>query len=241
MYSRTARSCGTRTADPAPKLAEINEVAGSTGNDPGRGHGDPAAAHQNRLPPQWRTDPSSPSPRYRPMPDLPAGQSETIRWQPVFSPPPRAAHRTRHAPHRPTSALVNGTPTTTADTPTYGSGSAANCRGGHSTDSIRWLLHTTVTWAERYVGYAVARAFAGHSDSAGDEEPPLRLAAPPRRNRHRGRSPHHRRTRRSGMDAQHGSLRPRGLPTIGTLPEASEVPSPVRVSPPAPTTNQGAV
>lgn len=30
--------------------------------------------------------------------------------------------------------------------------------------SAHWLRHTTLTWVERNFGYAVARAFAGHTD-----------------------------------------------------------------------------
>jgi integrase len=31
--------------------------------------------------------------------------------------------------------------------------------------STHWLRHTTITWVERHFGYAVARAYAGHTDS----------------------------------------------------------------------------
>ena len=34
--------------------------------------------------------------------------------------------------------------------------------------STHWLRHTTLTWVERNFGYAVARAYAGHNDRAGD-------------------------------------------------------------------------
>lgn len=30
--------------------------------------------------------------------------------------------------------------------------------------SIHWLRHTTLTWVERNFGYAIARAYAGHTD-----------------------------------------------------------------------------
>jgi integrase len=33
--------------------------------------------------------------------------------------------------------------------------------------STHWLRHTTLTWVERHYGYAVARAYAGHTDSTG--------------------------------------------------------------------------
>lgn len=34
--------------------------------------------------------------------------------------------------------------------------------------STHWLRHTTLTWVERHFGYAVARAYAGHTDSGAD-------------------------------------------------------------------------
>jgi integrase len=34
--------------------------------------------------------------------------------------------------------------------------------------SAHWLRHTEITWVEPTFGYAVARAFAGHSESGGD-------------------------------------------------------------------------
>ncbi len=34
--------------------------------------------------------------------------------------------------------------------------------------STHWLRHTTLTWVERNFGYAVARAYAGHTDHGGD-------------------------------------------------------------------------
>jgi hypothetical protein len=33
--------------------------------------------------------------------------------------------------------------------------------------STHWLRHTTLTWVERSFGYAVARAYAGHTDVNG--------------------------------------------------------------------------
>lgn len=32
--------------------------------------------------------------------------------------------------------------------------------------STHWLRHTTITWVERHYGYAIARAYAGHTDTA---------------------------------------------------------------------------
>jgi hypothetical protein len=34
--------------------------------------------------------------------------------------------------------------------------------------SMHWIRHTTLTWVERNFGYAVAKAYAGHTDSGGD-------------------------------------------------------------------------
>lgn len=32
--------------------------------------------------------------------------------------------------------------------------------------STHWLRHTTITWVERRYGYGIARAYAGHTDTA---------------------------------------------------------------------------
>jgi integrase/recombinase XerC len=34
--------------------------------------------------------------------------------------------------------------------------------------STHWIRHTTVTWVERNFGYALARAYAGHTDASAD-------------------------------------------------------------------------
>jgi hypothetical protein len=34
--------------------------------------------------------------------------------------------------------------------------------------SSHWIRHTTLTWVERNFGYAVARAYAGHTDSGSE-------------------------------------------------------------------------
>ncbi|WP_342781613.1 hypothetical protein [Amycolatopsis rhizosphaerae] len=34
--------------------------------------------------------------------------------------------------------------------------------------STHWLRHTTLTWVERNYGYAIARAYAGHTNSNTD-------------------------------------------------------------------------
>ena len=34
--------------------------------------------------------------------------------------------------------------------------------------SMHWIRHTTLTWVERNFGYAVARAYAGHTDGGSE-------------------------------------------------------------------------
>jgi hypothetical protein len=34
--------------------------------------------------------------------------------------------------------------------------------------STHWIRHTTLTWVERNFGFAIAHAYAGHTDGAGD-------------------------------------------------------------------------
>ena len=34
--------------------------------------------------------------------------------------------------------------------------------------STHWLRHTTLTWVERNFSHAIARAYAGHTDSGGE-------------------------------------------------------------------------
>ena len=34
--------------------------------------------------------------------------------------------------------------------------------------SMHWIRHTTLTWVERNFGYAVAKAYAGHTDTGSD-------------------------------------------------------------------------
>jgi hypothetical protein len=34
--------------------------------------------------------------------------------------------------------------------------------------STHWIRHTTLTWVERNFGFAVAHAYAGHTDGRGD-------------------------------------------------------------------------
>ena len=164
----------TRRGLPDTGLEEINQVAATTGNDPAldtlllRLHTETACRRGGAL-------------ALRPH-DLDTNQclialhekGDTIRWQPVS--PTLMRHLQAHAKER--GATVHGGPLLR-----YRSGQPITSRrydhlwtrlGRHlpwvATQQIstHWLRHTTLTWVERHFGYAVARAYAGHSDSGGD-------------------------------------------------------------------------
>ena len=159
----------TRRAVADTRLAEINKVAATTGNDPEldtllvRLHAQTACRRGGAL-------------ALRPQ-DLDRDQclvllrekGETVRWQPV--PPTLTACLVRHGQDR--HAPAGG------QLLRYASGQPITCRrydhlreriGRHlpwartQQVSTHWLRHTTLTWVERNFGYAVARAYAGHTD-----------------------------------------------------------------------------
>jgi integrase/recombinase XerC len=171
--AKPRRLPSTRRAVPDTRLTEINQIASSTGNDPGldslllRLHTETACRRGGAL-------------ALRPA-DLDPDQclillwekGGTVRWQPVS--PTLMAHlqqhaRDRHAP--PTGQLLR-----------YRGGKPLTYRrydhmwqriGEHlpwvavQQISTHWLRHTTLTWVERNFGYAVARVYAGHNDSGND-------------------------------------------------------------------------
>jgi integrase/recombinase XerC len=163
----------TRRAVADKRLAEINHAAAATGDDPEldtlllRLHTETACRRGGAL-------------ALRPQ-DLDPGQclillrekGETVRWQPV-SPTLMAAllgHAAeRHAP--PDGQLLR-----------YRNGRRITYRRyDHLWDrlgrylpwvraqqiSMHWIRHTTLTWVERNFGYAVAKAYAGHTDTGSD-------------------------------------------------------------------------
>jgi integrase/recombinase XerC len=163
----------TRRAVADTRLAEINHAAATTGDDPEldtlllRLHTETACRRGGAL-------------ALRPC-DLDPEQclillrekGETVRWQPV-SPTLMAAllgHAgERHAP--PDGQLLR-----------YRNGRRITYRRyDHLWDrlgrylpwiraqqtSMHWIRHTTLTWVERRFGYAVAKAYAGHTDSDGE-------------------------------------------------------------------------
>jgi len=171
--AKPRRLPSTRRAVPDTRLAEINQAAATTGNDPDldtlllRLHTETACRRGGALALRPADlDPDQCLIRLR-------EKGETVRWQPVS--PTLMAHlqqhgQARHAP--PGGQLLR-----------YASGQPITSRrydhlwtriGKHlpwvATQQIstHWIRHTTLTWVERNFGYAVARAYAGHTDSGSD-------------------------------------------------------------------------
>ncbi|GAB3889851.1 hypothetical protein GCM10029964_060310 [Kibdelosporangium lantanae] len=167
------RLASTRRAVADNRLAEINHAAASTGDDPAldalllRLHTETACRRGGAL-------------ALRPQ-DLDPDQcliflrekGETVRWQPIS--PTLMAHLRHHADQR--HAQQDG------QLLRYRSGRPITRRrydylwtriGKHvpwvATQQIstHWLRHTTLTWVERNFGYAVARGYAGHTDSGNE-------------------------------------------------------------------------
>jgi len=171
--AKPRRLPSTRRAVHDTRLAEINQIATTTGDDPGldtmilRLHTETACRRGGAL-------------ALRPQ-DLDREQclillrekGETVRWQPVS--PTLMAALVRHAEERhapPDGRLLR-----------YADGRPVTHRrydglwvriGRHlpwvrtQQISTHWLRHTTLTWVERNFGYAIAHAYAGHTDGAGD-------------------------------------------------------------------------
>lgn len=168
--AKPRRLPSTRRAVPDTRLAEINHIAATTGNDPAldtlllRLHTETACRRGGAL-------------ALRPA-DLDPNQclirlhekGETLRWQPVS--PTLMAHLQQHAQER--HAPVGG------QLLRYKNGRGISSRrydylwvrlSAHlpwvATHQIstHWLRHTTLTWVERNFGYAIARAYAGHTDN----------------------------------------------------------------------------
>ncbi|WP_233196971.1 site-specific integrase [Verrucosispora sp. ts21] len=170
--AKPRRLPSTRRAVPDDRLAEINRVAASTGDDPAldslllRLHTETACRRGGAL-------------ALRPA-DLDPDQclvllrekGGTVRWQPIS--PTLMRHLQQHVDDRlasPATPLLR-----------YRSGQPITYRRydhlwqrigkhlpwvGAQQISTHWLRHTTLTWVERNFGYALARAYAGHTDSGG--------------------------------------------------------------------------
>jgi integrase len=171
--AKPRRLPSTRRAVADTRLAEINRVAATTGNDPAldslllRLHTETACRRAGAL-------------ALRPA-DLDPDQclillrekGGTVRWQPVS--PTLMTHLQQHAQDRhapPMGQLLR-----------YRNGQPITRRrydhlwqriGQHlpwvavQQISTHWLRHTTLTWVERAFGYGVARAYAGHTEGGND-------------------------------------------------------------------------
>jgi integrase len=171
--AKPRRLPSTRRAVPETRLAEINQVAATTGNDPAldclllRLHTETACRRGGAL-------------ALRPA-DLDPDQclillrekGGTARWQPVSS--TLMVHlqqhaRERHAP--PDGQLLryrNGKPMTNRRYDYLWTRIGQHLPWVAAQQiSTHWLRHTTLTWVERNFGYAVAHAYAGHTDGRSD-------------------------------------------------------------------------
>jgi integrase len=171
--AKPRRLSSTRRAVPDTRLAEINQMAATTGNDPVldclllRLHTETACRRGGAL-------------ALRPL-DLDPDQclillrekGGTARWQPVSL--TLMAHLQRHAEDR--HAPRDGQLLRYRDgrTVTYRRYDHLWHRLGQHLPwvavqqiSTHWLRHTTLTWVERNFGYAVAHAYAGHTDGRSD-------------------------------------------------------------------------
>ena len=163
----------TRRAVADTQLAEINHVAATTGDDPEldalilRLHTETACRRGGAL--ALRPDALDPDQCLI----LLREKGETVRWQPVS--PTLMNGLVRHAQerHAPADGRLlryrDGRPVT------YRRYDGLWVRIGRHLAWVRtqqisthWIRHTTLTWVERNFGFAIAHAYAGHTDGAGD-------------------------------------------------------------------------
>jgi integrase/recombinase XerC len=163
----------TRRAVPGTRLAEINEAAATTGDDPEldtlllRLHTETACRRGGAL-------------ALRPT-DLDPDQclvllrekGETVRWQPVS--PTLMTRLVQHGQDRHAPAggqllrYTDGRPVTSRRYDHLWTRMGRHLPWVRTQQiSMHWIRHTTLTWVERNFGYAVARAYAGHTDSSGE-------------------------------------------------------------------------
>ncbi|MEU6643085.1 site-specific integrase [Saccharomonospora sp. NPDC046836] len=171
--TKPRRIPSARRALPDARIAELNEVVATTGDDPEldalivRLHEETAARRGGAL-------------ALRPR-DLDEHQclvllrekGETVRWQPV-SPTLmrrlRAHTDTRGMECRDGQLLryADGRPITHRRYDHIWTRVARHLPWAEAQQvSTHWLRHTTLTWVERHFGYGVAEAFAGHTPARG--------------------------------------------------------------------------
>ena len=172
--AKPRRLPSTRRAVPDTRLAEINQVAATTGNDPDldslllRLHTETACRRGGAL-------------ALRPA-DLDPDQClillrekcETVRWQPVS--PTLMARLVQHGQerHAPRAGQLlryaDGRPVTSRRYDHLWTRIGRYLPWARTQQiSMHWIRHTTLTWVERNFGYAVARAYAGHTDGSSGE------------------------------------------------------------------------
>jgi integrase/recombinase XerC len=163
----------TRRAVPGTRLAEINEAAATTGDDPEldtlllRLHTETACRRGGAL-------------ALRPT-DLDPDQclvllrekDETVRWQPVS--PTLMTRLVQHGQERHAPAggqllrYTDGRPVTSRRYDHLWTRMGRHLPWVRTQQiNMHWIRHTPITWVERNFGYAVARAYAGHTDSSGE-------------------------------------------------------------------------
>jgi len=167
--AKPRRLASTRRALPDRQLAQIVQIAATTGNDPAldclllRLHIETACRRGGAL-------------ALRRC-DLDVAQclvrlwekGETVRWQPVS--PTLMRHLLAHADERraqdPNDQVLryhNGNPLTTRRYDHLWQRLSKRLPWVAAQQiSTHWLRHTTLTWVERNFSYAVARAYAGHT------------------------------------------------------------------------------
>lgn len=171
--SKPRRLPSNRYALPPHRLAEINRIAGTTGNDPEldrlilRFHTETAARRGGALSVQYPEDVDVEQCLVRLH-----EKGDTVRWQPVS--PTLMTHLLAHARLRPapegTQLLryEKGKPITARRYDYIWTRVGSHLPWVVAQDvSTHWLRYATLTWVERHFGYAVARAYAGHMDQAG--------------------------------------------------------------------------
>ena len=168
--AKPRRLASTRRALPDAQLAQIVDVAATTGNDPELDCLLLTAAHRDRMPPRRRTRAAPLRPRRRAMPRPAAGEGRdravAARLANPDAPPARARRRARRPPTQPirSCATATASPITTRryDHLWQRLGKHLPWVAAQQV-STHWLRHTTLTWVERNFSYAIARAYAGHT------------------------------------------------------------------------------
>ena len=171
--AKPRRLPSTRRAVADTRLAEINRVAASTGDDPAldslllRLHTETACRRGGAL-------------ALRPV-DLDLEQclvllrekGDSVRWQPVS--PTLMGHLLAHAEDRGAAGASQLLRYRDGRPITYRRYDHLWVRIGEHLPwvftqqiSTHWMRHTTLTWVERNFGYAVAREYAGHATGGSD-------------------------------------------------------------------------